>query len=195
MKNSNYYLAIMTALVGLIMLIAAKPIVTVLIIVIGIYEIITGVFILTNVVSLVEEKSFKILSIVRGVFSIILGLLCVILPIAMATFAWQVMVYIIAIYTIVSAILEVIMIFKMREFAVETKRYIIETISSVILAIILFMLPSDFGFTIIRIGGALLIIAAAVFAFNCYKNRDIVASDVEVHDDVDGTQDDSESTT
>ena len=49
--------------------------------------------------------------------------------------------------------------------------------------VILFALPSSIGFTIIRIGGALLLLAGAAITFLAWKNRDIIADDAIVRDE------------
>ncbi len=182
MKNANYFLGIMMAVVGLIMLMMAESIIQVLVIVLGISALVEGVFVLTSIMPLSEERTFRIECAVRAIISIIIGLLCIILPLRMATLAWKVLVYTFAIYALLSAALEIMMAGHLHSEGFPVKRLVIEIITTIALSAILFMLPSSFGFTIIRIGGAIMILAGAATAFVTWKNRDIIMEDVEVKD-------------
>lgn len=182
MKNANYFLGIMMAVVGLMMLMAAEPIIQVLVIVLGISALVEGVFILTSVMPLSNERAFKIECAVRAAISIIIGLLCIILPLRMATLAWQVMIYTFAIYALVSVALEIVIVWHLHSEGFPVKRHIIEIATTLVLALILFVLPTSFGFTLIRIGGALMILAGVITAFVTWKNRDIIIEEVEVKD-------------
>ncbi|MCH5282146.1 MAG: hypothetical protein J1E59_00645 [Treponema sp.] len=182
MKNTNYFLGIMMVIVGLMMCMAAEPIIMVLVIVLGISALAEGVFVLTSVMPLIDERPFKIECAVRAAISVIIGLLCVILPLRMATFVWQVMIYIFAIYALISAALGIAIVLRLRSEGFPMKRYVIEIAASIVLALILFALPSSFGFTLIRLGGVLMILAGGITTFVAWKNRDIVIETVEVRD-------------
>lgn len=66
---------ILTAILGLVMIFAAEPIIKVLIIAFGIYSLLSGIYTLTTTSKLIDEKSFKINCFVRGGLNILLGLL------------------------------------------------------------------------------------------------------------------------
>ena len=183
MNNSNYFLGIMTAIVGLMMLLAAEPVVQVLVIVLGISAILDGGFMLATVAPLCVEKNFKIQCFVRGVVGIVVGLLCVVLPLRVAEFAWKTFIYIFAVYSIFAAIFQIPIALTLRQEGFPVKRHVIEIISSLLLALILFLLPGSAGFTIIRIGGGLLLLAGAAITLLAWKNRDIIADDAIVRDE------------
>jgi len=182
MNNSNYFLGIMTAIVGLMMLLAAEPVIQVLVIVLGISAVLDGGFMLGAVAPLCVEKNFKIQCYIRGIVGIIIGILCIVLPLRVAEFAWQTLVYIFAIYSIFAAICQIPITITLHQDGFPVKRYVIEIIATLVLALILFFLPSSAGFTIIRIGGGILLIAGAAITFLAWKNRDIIADDAIVRD-------------
>ena len=183
MRNTNYFLGIMTAVVGLMMLLAAEPVVQVLVIVLGISAVLNGAFILGAVLPLCSDRAFKIECLVRGLAGIVIGLLCIVLPLRVAKIAWQTLIYVFAFYAILSAAVAVPIAVTLGKDGFPVRRHVIEIISSLLTGIILFMLPTSIGFTIIRIGGALLLIAGAAIAFIAWKNRDITVYDAVVTDD------------
>ncbi|MBQ3836626.1 MAG: hypothetical protein II814_05795 [Treponema sp.] len=182
MNNSNYFLGIMTAIVGLMMLLAAESMVQILVIVLGISAILNAGFILAAVAPLSADKTFKTECYIRAVVGIIVGLACVVIPIRVAEFAWQTLVYVFAIYSLLAALVEIPIALTLRKDGIPAKRYALEIAASLALSVILFALPSSFGFTIIRIGGALLLLAGAAITFLAWKNRDIIADDAIVWD-------------
>lgn len=183
MNNSNYFLGIMTAIVGLMMLLAAESMVQILVVVLGISAVLDGGFMLAAVAPLSVEKNFKIECYVRGIAGIVIGILCIVLPLRVAQFAWQSLIYIFAIYSIFAAICQIPITLTLHQDGLPVKRHVIEIVATIVLAVILFALPSSIGFTIIRIGGALLLLAGAAITFLAWKNRDIIADDAIIRDE------------
>ena len=183
MNNSNYFLGIMTAIVGLMMLLAAESMVQILVIVLGISAILNAGFILAAVAPLSVDKTFKTECFIRAAVGIIVGLVCVVIPIRVAEFAWQTLVYVFAVYSLLAALVEIPIALTLHKDGFPVKRYAIEIAASIALAVILFLLPSTFGFTIIRIGGAVLIGVGVGTTILAWKNRDIIADDAIVRDE------------
>lgn len=177
-----YLIPALTAVIGLIMLCSAEAIVSVLVIALGVFLILSGIYVLFSMPKFLEEKAAKIGTYVRGGVSIILGLLCIVLPVGVANFSWKAMMIILGIYALCSAGLETYAVFSIDNESIDKKRYMIEVGGTIIAAIVLFMLPSNFGFTLIRIAGAIFIIIAVILAINIYRNRDIVEEDAPVVD-------------
>ncbi len=171
MNNQNYYLAMALAIIGVLLLVAAEPLIGALVMIFGIYTIFTSAYALFFFSRLIDDRAFKIESFVRGAAGLIIGILCVVLPVAVAEFAWMAIVYVLSFYVLASGITELVGVFQMKKYGIETKHYLGEALVHIAMAVILFMLPSDFGFKIIRIGGALLIIVAAVLAVNTMINN------------------------
>ena len=182
MKNSGYFIAAMMSIIGLMMLLAAESLIKVFVIVLGIAALVEGAFILISIMPMSSVRAFKIECAVRVAISFVIGLLCIILPLRMANFVWQVMIYTFAIYALVSAILEILIVLRLHSEGFPVKRLVIEIVSTLALSLILFMLPSSFGFTLIKIGGVVMILAGVSIGFLVYKNRDIIVESVEVKD-------------
>ncbi|MCR5612756.1 hypothetical protein [Treponema sp.] len=180
---SPFIVPIMSAILGLVMIFAAEPIVFVLIIALGVFLLVSGVYILFSMSKLIDDKNYKIDSYIRGGVSILIGLICVIRPRGLVEGAWKATMIILAIYALCSAALEIYAVTKLNSAGVETKKYIIEIISTIVAAIILFLLPSSFGFTLIKIGGGILIVIAIVLAIIEWRNRDIIEADAPVVDE------------
>ena len=165
------------------MLLAAEPVVQVLVIVLGISAVFNGVFTLAAVAPMNVNRDFKIQCYAKGIVGVIIGLLCIILPLRVAQFAWQTLIYILAFYSLFSAIIEIPIALTLRADGIPVKRYGIEIAATLALAVILFFLPSSAGFTIIRIGGAVLLLGGSIMTIQAWKNRDIIADDAIVSDE------------
>ena len=180
---TSFSIPVLNAILGLVMIFAAEPIIKVLVIALGVFLIISGFYSMTIMSKLSAEKRFKIDIYIRGILSIILGILSVILPATMAKFAWNVMMIIIGVFALFSAAMEIYAAKLLNDAGVPVKRYVIEIIGTIIAAIVVFLLPSSFGFTLIKIGGIALIILSIIMAIIAWKNRDIIQNDAEVVDE------------
>lgn len=180
---TSFSIPVLTAILGLVMIFAAEPIIKVLVIALGVFLIISGFYSMTIMSKLSAEKRFKIDIYIRGILSIILGILSVILPATMAQFAWNAMMIIIGVFALFSAAMEIYAAKILNDAGVPVKRYIIEIIGTIIAAIVVFMLPSSFGFALIKIGGIALIILSIIMAIIAWKNRDIIQNDADVVDE------------
>lgn len=182
---NNFAVPILTAILGLIMMFAAEPIITVFVIALGFFLMISGFYILFVMARLLDDKNYKIAAYIRGAASIVLGILCVVLPVAVVNFAWKTMMVILGIYALLSAVMEIYAVIRLRQMEpdLDVKKYVTEILTTLIAAVVLFLLPSSFGFKLIKIFGGLLIGAACVLAVVAYKNRPIIEADAEVVDE------------
>ena len=171
---------ILTAILGLVLIFAAEPIINVIIISFGIYLLINGINIFLTLSKLSNDKAFIISCYVRAIVTIILGIICVVMPVSIAHFAWKTLMIVIGIYSLLSCITEIYSLSKLSNTGFSNKKYIYEIVTSLITAIIAFMLPSSFGFTIIKFAGFTLLVIAIIMAINCYKNRPIIDKDAKV---------------
>lgn len=183
MDFSTFVLSILTAIIGLLMIFVTDGIIKFLVIALGVYLILFGAFLMFNTSKVLTDRNFKIAVYTRGTVSIILGLLCIILPATIAEFAWKVMIYILASYAIISAAAAGYDTIKMHEAGLEVKKNLAEIAISLLAAVILFLLPSNFGSMLIKFAGGCLIVAAIVMAFIAWKNRPIIDEDAEVTDE------------
>ncbi|MBO5137810.1 MAG: DUF308 domain-containing protein [Spirochaetaceae bacterium] len=159
MKKPNLLIGIITVIIGLIMLFAPNAWTSAVVIILGVCAVINGLYNVFYVRNLISDIKYKRSILIRGILSIIIGLVAIILPLAVATAVWTVLLYILASYLIVSTMLEIYAVVKLKSFGENTKPYIAEIIGSLLLAVILFIIPAQFGTLIIRICGGILVAA------------------------------------
>ena len=171
MRKSYLMLAALTAIIGIMMILAPTECVKVSVIVLGIAAIINGLHSLVSVRNVLPDSAFCTTETIKGFSSIILGALAVLLPLVFAGILWTVMMYIIAVYLVLSGIAEIFNITQLKAANLETHSFSTEAIISIVLAIILFCLPAKIGVIIIRLGGTALLIGSAVCIYLEWKHK------------------------
>lgn len=176
MDKNKLFLGLMTAAMGLFLLISPDAFISFFVIILGVAAVIDGIFILAATRDLIIDPQYKLIVTVRGILSVLIGFLAVALPKLVASVAWSAMAYALAIYLIVSASLQIYTITKLHRNGIMVRQSMIEVASSVILAIVLFIIPSEtIGIFIIRIFGAVLLVAGIAISVIQWKNRQEVA--------------------
>ena len=149
----------MTAALGLFLLISPDTFISFFVIILGVAAVIDGVFILAATRDLIIDPQYKLIVTVRGVLSIVVGLLAVILPIAVAAVVWKAMAYTLAIYLIISAGMQIYTITKLHRNGIMIRQSMIEVMSSLVLALVLFIIPAQTaGHFIVRLFGIVLLV-------------------------------------
>lgn len=182
MRKTYIGIGLLTAVVGLLMLFAPDAWTKVVVIILGVAAIVNGIFNLFYVRSVISDRSYRRAIILRGIISIVVGLVAVVLPLALAATVWTVMLYVLAAYLLVSAALEVYATVKLKASGINVKPYYGEIIGSAVLAVVLFVIPAQLGLVLIRICGALLVITGAGVIIWEWKNRNYVVSPTSVKD-------------
>ena len=185
MDKNKLFLGLMTAAMGLFLLISPDAFISFFVIILGVAAVIDGIFILAATRDLIIDPQYKLIVTVRGILSVLIGFLAVALPKFVASVAWSAMAYALAIYLIVSASLQIYTITKLHRNGIMVRQSMIEVASSVILAIVLFIIPSEtIGIFIIRIFGAVLLVAGIAISVIQWKNRPeaAVANTVETNE-------------
>ncbi|MFA6856310.1 MAG: DUF308 domain-containing protein [Treponema sp.] len=183
MRKTNFMLGILLAVVGLLMIIVPDKCIKAAVVILGVEAIANGIFSLIKIRQLISDKDFQSAVLVRGIISIIIGLLAVILPLRFAEIMWTVMLYVLAAYLLFAALLELYAVAKLRNTGIERKQYVVEAIVSIICALILFIIPQQAGMVIIRILGVVVLLVSLVYVLYEWRNRPIVVDNVEVVDD------------
>ncbi len=184
MRKSYLLLAALTAVIGIMMIIAPTECVKVIVITAGIAAIINGLYTLISKRKLLANSNFDTTETIKGFSSIIIGALAVLLPLVFAGVLWTVMVYVLAVYLLISAITEIYLASQLKAANIETRLSKTETITSLLLAVILFCLPAEIGKIIIRLGGIALLIGSIVCAYLEWKNQPL-SLEVEILPDDD----------
>lgn len=184
MKKSNILIGILTAAVGILMLINPSWCGKVIVLLLGVAAIVNGIFNLVTVRKLIDDTSFQMTIMLRGIISIIIGLLAVSLPEAVGNTMWTVMMYILGAYLLASACMESYAVAKLRSAGIDRRQYIMEIVITLIASVIMFVCPAaNFWNVLCRIMGSLLLLASATYIIYLWKTRDIVLDHVVIEDD------------
>ena len=155
------------------------------VIILGIGLIFDGIFILVTVRNLVTDRSYGFVMALHGWLSIGVGVLAVVLPLVLANIFWTIMAYTIAIYLLVAAAMEIYAINMLSRNGISTKKSVFEVIICLVLAIILFMLPSQtIGHVAVYICGVILLVSGLSFALIQWKLKPIIIQPDSIVDDV-----------
>ena len=177
----DYLLPILAGILGLVLLCVPQQFVVVLVVALGIFLILSGSFILFKLLSLSDDTFYKVNIYVRGGLSIILGALCIFLPIKMGEAIWTTLCIVLGIFALLASVSEILTIIKLKEQNIPVKLYITEMVGMIITAIVLFLLPK-FGNILLRIAGGVILVTSIILAINVKKNAPIVEEDAEVVD-------------
>ena len=172
MRKSFIGIGILLAIVGLLMLFSPDAWIKAVVIIVGIAAILNGIFNLIQLRNMILDRSYKRTILIRGIISIIIGLIAVIMPLTVAASIWAIMLYILAGYLIISSILELYATIKIKNSGLDTKPFYGEIIGSTVLAIVLLLMSTKgFGLILIRILGILVILFGIGIIFWEYKNK------------------------
>lgn len=174
MDKNRVFLGFVTAALGLFLLISPQTFIQFFVIILGVAAVIDGIFILATSRNLIVDPQYNMIVTIRGVLSIVAGALAVILPMAIANIAWKVMAYSLAIYLLISTGMQIYTITKLHRNGIMIRQSMIEVLTSILLAIALFVIPSKVaGDFIVRILGIALLIFGAGTVVLQWKNRPI----------------------
>lgn len=159
MDKNKFFLGFVTAALGLFLLISPDTFIKFFVIILGVASIIDGIFILATTRDLIVDPQYKKIVTVRGALSVAVGLVSVIIPLAVATLVWKGIAYTLAIYLIVSALMQIYTITKLHRNGIMVRQSMIEVASSIILAIVLFIIPvENAGIFLVRVFGVILLV-------------------------------------
>ncbi len=172
MKKHFYIFAVLAMVLGLMMISAPSSFIKVLVILAGIASVASGAFAFFTARHLVDSPVFLWTVTGRSLLGVIVGLLAVILPLAIAKTAWTIMMYILATELAVSCLVQLYDVYMLKNNGVETKPFIGEILISAILSVVLFIMPATVGEIIVRVLGVVIVIAAVVLAVWTYKAKE-----------------------
>lgn len=186
MDKNKFILGILTSVAGLLMIVSPETFVTLIVIILGVAAIVDGLFIMITTRNLILDPQYKTIMTVRGVLSIFVGILAILLPLFVAAVVYKVMAYVLAVYLIISAIMESYGISKLHRNGIMIRQSVIEVAISVLLAVVLFIIPArTAGSVIVRICGIVILLTGLIWLFVQWKNRPITvpAEDIVVEEE------------
>ncbi len=189
MDKNRIFLGFVTVALGLFLLISPETFVSFFVIILGVAAVVDGIFILAASRNLILDPQYNMIVTVRGILSIIVGALAVVLPMAVANIAWKIMAYVLAVYLLVSSGMQIYTILKLHRNGIMIRQSMIEVLTSVLLALALFVIPSQVaGKFLVRLFGLALVIFGGGTAFLQWRNRPltVVPDSVENADENSG---------
>lgn len=188
MRTSILSTGILIAVISLMMIISPETCMKLVVIILGIGGVLNGIYNLISVRKFVADTNFKRIIAIRGVLSILVGLVATFLPF-LVTGILDAMLYMLAIYLIISAAMEMVSTFRMKQEGLPTKMFTIEIIASLVLALILFAIPATIGLIIRIMGIILLVVSIAVILWG-WRNKSanvtaerVVVKDIDLEED------------
>ena len=166
---SKIILGILVSVIGLLAMINPQASIEAIVILIGLGAVFNGIFYLSKAKQIAPDRYFLHIIRVRSILGIAVGLFAVILPFALFNAIQaviRVFLYIQAVYLLLFAIAEFALAVK-SNFAARSA--LIEAFASLFVAVLLFLLPADFGVKIVRIAGVVIFICGIIFAVRTWR--------------------------
>ena len=180
MRKTYIGIGVLAIIIGLMMLIVPHQCIKAIVIILGVFSVGNGVYNLFAIRRLIADSDFAITITIRGIISIIVGLLAILLPLIFAGVIWTIMVYILAFYLLISSGMEIYGATKMKKVGINTKPYIAEIIGSIIIALILLIIPAEIGTLIVRLLGIAIMIVGIGLLFFETRNKTLMVYAEEV---------------
>ena len=187
MKKWNLFTGIGIAVLGLLVIIFPTFWFKVVVILLGLASIAYGIYSLKFTRTILENSSYELSLMIKGIVSIVVGVSAVAFPLAIGNAAWTVMIWILVGYLIVSAILGFYAAALLKDSKVNRKKYFLENLGLLAIAVFFIILtPNALAKVIFRIVGIVAIVAGAVIILiEIVSNRKAIvvkSGDVEVKD-------------
>jgi len=187
----NWIIGISTSVVGLLLLISPAFCVKIILVLFGLTAIVEGFYGIIAERNLFEDVFFQKTTLYRSIGNIVIGLLAIIMPLAVAGAAWTVMTFILAFYLIISGFAGFFASSKLGQSAEseasDRKQLQLENIITLASGILLLVIgPAKLGSLVLRIiGAAALVIGIGLMIILVLeKKREVKVTDVEVTDDL-----------
>ncbi len=185
MAKSNFVLSVLVAVLGLVVILIPEQCIKIAVIIMGAATIIEGFHTVFKVRLLLPDSNFRRLMLIKGLASLVVGLLAVCLPAAFFNTVEgviRVMLYVLAVYLVILAFSELVVSAQLKQNNIPSRVHLVQACYSAVIAVVLFLLPAHFGVLIMRILGLVLILAGIAYALYLWHNRSIELTPDEVKD-------------
>lgn len=185
MKQSNWIVGGIAVLLGLLIIIFPTFWVKVVVILLGLGSIAYGIYSFKVTKGLFEDTTYERVLLIKSIVSVVIGILAVVLPLAVANAMWTIMVYILAVYLLVASVLGFYSVSLLKDSGIERKRFVFENLGLLIGAIVLFIIPArNLGTFIIRlIGVAALAIGIVLLLIEFFGNKKSIKAEYTVSEE------------
>ncbi len=188
MDKKNITTGVLLVAVGLLVLLNPETCIKVLIILLGAFSVVKGIYDLAKMRSISDDDIYKKVVIVEAIVSILIGIAAVVAPFALFNTVQEIiriMLYVLAAYLILEAFACFFLAVKLKGLDVEkgvAKSFVHQGLCSLLVAVILFLLPQNFGILIVRALGCIFIIGAVITLLYTWHNRPLVIEPDAVED-------------
>jgi len=179
MKNKKWLglLAIGLLLIaaGCFILFQNEAFVRVLVMLLGALAVVNGVIALTAMNRYSLGTFSKNATLVKGILSLVVGILAVVMPIFTAQATWMVFIYVLACQILLSGLVTLLDAFVLRSSNFNVSRMVVEGFVSLIVALILFLFPQSVGTLLVRILGITVVVVGitiGALSFHIRNKRD-----------------------
>ncbi|WP_027728753.1 hypothetical protein [Treponema sp. C6A8] len=193
MKNYNLAIFGGISLLGLLVLIFPTFWINLVVFIVGLGAVAYGLYNLLVTKRVYQDSMYETVILVKSVFSIVIGSISVILPIAVADAMWKTMIYVLIVYLLLAAIIGFYSVSLLKSTEIDRKRFVFENLSLLLLAVALIIIsPERLGIFIVRlIGLAAFILGIFMIAITLMSEKNVVDAEVvEVREGEDGSEED-----
>ncbi len=195
MKNYNLAIFGGISLLGLLVLIFPTFWINLVVFIVGLGAVAYGLYNLLVTKRVFQDSMYETVILVKSVFSIVIGAISVILPLAVADAMWKTMIYVLIVYLLLAAIIGFYSVSLLKSTEIDRKRFVLENLSLLLLAVALIIIsPERLGIFIVRlIGLAAFILGIFMITITLMSQKNVVDAEVvEVREGEEGSTDSKE---
>ena len=182
MRKTYVGLSILLFLVGLVMVFSPEGWIKACVIIIGFSILLNGFYNIIKMRVLLLNPFFQKAIVVRGILSILVGLLAVLLPLLVAKLVFSVLLYGLAIYLFIASVIQGYALYKIKDAGYSIAPYLYEIVFSIVLALVFIFIPTEVGKSIVRIFGIIVSLAAIGFIIYEWKSKPYIIQAESVED-------------
>ena len=176
MKNFNWVFFAGMALLGLLVLVFPKFWINLVVFVIGLGSIAYGIYNLVYTRRIFQDSMYETTILVKSIFSIVVGIISVFLPLFVADIMIRSMIYVLIVYLLLAAIIGFYSVTLLKNTEIDRKQYILENLCLVFVAVLLILVsPEKLGIFIVRvIGFAALVFGLFMLSVQFLFNKNVI---------------------
>ncbi len=180
MKNFNWVFFAGMALLGLLVLVFPKFWINLVVFVIGLGSIAYGIYNLVYTRRIFQDSMYENTILIKSIFSIVVGIISVFLPLFVADIMIRSMIYVLIVYLLLAAIIGFYSVTLLKNTEIDRKQYILENLCLVFVAVLLILVsPEKLGIFIVRvIGFAALVFGLFMLSVQFLFNKNVIDAEV-----------------
>lgn len=144
-----------------------------LVICIGIYAFIIGVFAIIAGLRIREDRARRRTIIIRGLLNMIVGGIAIGLPLLFAGLTWTIMLYVVAFQFVVAAVLEFVVAYQLRQNRLPMGPALFGGFISLAFAALLFAAPEFLGLTLVWAFGLIILLVGLFTIYIGWRQRSL----------------------